>query len=366
MPLAAVLSQSKAPLELMELDVEPPGPGEVLVRMAAAGVCHSDLSVLQGRLVNPMPVVLGHEGAGTVEALGAGVTTLAVGDRVVLSWLAQCGECFYCQHHQASLCTTAGAAMIKATLQDGTTRFRRNGQPVYHMAGLGTFAQTCVVAEKGAVKLPDDIGFPQAALIGCGVLTGFGAAVNTGQIRVGESVAVVGCGGVGLNAIQGARIAGATQIIAIDLHDERLALARQLGATVTMKPGDKLPRDVRALTGGRGVDVAIEVVGFRETVRDAVRMTRPGGRVVLVGAGSEDVTLDVPLFGGVILTEKTIRGSLYGSSQVHIDVPRLLALYAGGQLKLDELVTETFQLKDINAAMDYCASERGARGVVVF
>ncbi len=366
MTVAAVMTRTGEPLALEDLELLPPGPGEVRVRMGAAGVCHSDLSVLQGRLVNPLPVVLGHEGAGTIEECGEGVTGLAVGDRVVLSWLAQCGECFYCRKHQASLCETAGAAMIKATLQDGTTRFRREGQPIFHMAGLGTFSTHCVVSAKAAVKLPEHIPFEQAALIGCGVLTGFGAAVNTGEIRVGESVAVIGCGGVGLNAIQGARIAGAACIIAIDLHDERLALARTLGATHTLKPGDSLNKQVRALTGGRGADVAIEVVGFKDTTRNAVRMTRPGGRVILVGAGSEDVTLDVPLFGSVVLTEKTIRGSLYGSSEVQLEVPRLLSLYETGQLHLKELVTQTFGFSQINEAMAYCAAERGARGVIVF
>jgi Zn-dependent alcohol dehydrogenase len=362
---AAVLESPRKPLTVTEIDVEPPRAGEVMVEVGASGVCHSDISVWNETLAHPVPLVLGHEAAGTVAGVGAGVTSVAPGDRVVLSWLAQCGTCFYCTARQPQLCEVAGVAFARGTLLDGTTRYRRDGQPVYQMAGLGTFTERCVVPEAAAVKIPDTIPLASAALIGCGVLTGFGAAVNTAGIRVGDTVAVVGCGGVGLSAVQGARIAGAGVIIAIDLHEERLALAARLGATHTLQPSDTVAKQVRALTGGRGADHVLEVVGRQQTVRDAIRMTRRGGQVVLVGAAGDDVTVTLPAFSGVVMTEKVIRGSLYGSSDVRRDVPRLVSLYQSGLLKLDEMVSETFPFAQVNEAVEYCAAEKGARAVVV-
>jgi len=363
---AAVMHGAGEPVEVTELALAPPRRGEVLVKMGASGVCQSDLSVWSGSLPNPMPMVLGHEGAGTVAALGAGVSTLMPGDHVVLSWLAQCGHCFYCLAGQPSLCESASSAMLRGTLLDSSTRYSRHGTPVHHMAGLGTFSEYCVVPAAAAVPVPDDIDIAQAALIGCGVLTGFGAAVNAARITAGESVAVLGCGGVGLNAIQGAQVCGARQIIAVDLHAERLQLARRLGATLALSPGESLVEQIREATEGRGADVAIEVAGRRESVRDSVRITRRGGRVVLVGAGPPDVRLDLPAFNGIVITEKTIIGSFYGSSWVPRDVRLLTDLYAAKRIKLGELITQTFGLDDIRPALDYCAAERGGRAVVVF
>lgn len=363
---SAVLEYPNQPLRITDVDLESPRVGEVKVQIGATGVCHSDISVYTAKLPNPMPVVLGHEGAGTIVEVGEGVKDLAVGDRVVLSWLAQCGECFYCVKGQPQLCEIAGVAFAKGSLLDGSTRYSRGGQDIYQMAGLGTFSRHCVVPARSAIKIPESIPLASAALIGCGVLTGWGAAVNTAGIGVGDIVAVLGCGGVGLNAIQGARMAGASTIIAVDMHDERLELAQTLGATHALKPTDSIAREVRALSGGRGVDVTLEVVGRQETVRDAVKMTRRGGQVVLVGAAGDDVLLSVPAFSGVVMTEKIIRGSLYGSSNVKRDVPRLVRLYESGQLKLDELVTEVFEFEKVNEAVDYCLSERGARAVMVF
>jgi alcohol dehydrogenase/S-(hydroxymethyl)glutathione dehydrogenase/alcohol dehydrogenase len=363
---AAVLESPTQPLKITELDLASPQQGEVMVEIGATGVCHSDISVFNETLPHPMPVVLGHEGAGTIVEVGEGVTGVAVGDRVVLSWLAQCGACFYCTHRQPQLCETAGVAFAKGTLLDGTTRYSTEGRPVYQMAGVGTFSQRCVVPARGVVKIPDTIPLSSAALLGCGVLTGFGAAVNTAGIGVGDTVVVLGCGGVGLNAVQGARIAGAQTIIAIDMHPERLDLAVKFGATHALQPADTVVKEVRRLTGGRGADHVLEVVGRQETVRDAVKMTRRGGQVVLVGAAGNDVTLTVPAFTGVVMSEKIIRGSLYGSSDVRRDVPRLVGLYEAGLLHLDELVTETFEFSQVNAAVDYCAAEKGARAVMVF
>lgn len=363
---SAVLERTNQPLQILEVDLEAPRAGEVKVEIVATGVCHSDIAVFTEKLANPLPVVLGHEGAGTVVEVGDGVKDLAPGDRVVLSWLAQCGECFYCVKGQPQLCETAGVAFAKGALLDGTTRYSRGGEGIFQMAGLGTFSRHCVVPARSAIKIPETIPMTSAALIGCGVLTGWGAAVNTAGIRVGDTVAVLGCGGVGLNAIQGARMAGASTIIALDMHDERLALAEQLGATHTLKPSDRTAKDVRALSGGRGVDITLEVVGRQETINDAVKMTRRGGQVVLVGAGGDEVKVSVPAFTGIVMSEKIIRGSLYGSSNVKRDVPRLVKLYEAGQLKLDELVTEVFPFEKVNDAVDYCLSERGARAVMKF
>jgi alcohol dehydrogenase/S-(hydroxymethyl)glutathione dehydrogenase/alcohol dehydrogenase len=338
----------------------------VLVDMGATGVCHSDLSVLDGKLPNPVPLVLGHEGAGTVLRVGAGVRHLAPGDRVVLSWLAQCGSCFHCQRGEASLCESANDAMFRASMLDGTTRFTLDGRQVHHMAGLGTFSRRCVVSEHAAVKVPESLGMAQAALLGCGVLTGFGAAVNTARVRPGETVAVLGCGGVGLNAIQGAQISGAGQVIAVDPSQERRELALRMGATTALAPSEELVTIVRDLTEGRGVDVALEVAGLQDTVNAAVRLTRKGGRIVLVGAGPREVALQVPAYTGMVLTEKTVVGSFYGSSLVARDVPMLVALYESGQLLLDELVTREFGFTEINDAVAYCRDQRGARAVVIF
>ncbi|MDP3135120.1 MAG: Zn-dependent alcohol dehydrogenase [Burkholderiaceae bacterium] len=362
---AAVMVQPREQLRIEELELEAPHADEVMVEIAATGVCHSDLSVYQGVLPTPLPVVLGHESAGTVVALGSHVTDLAIGDKVVLSLLAQCGKCFYCSHSQPVLCESGQASMLRSTLSDGTTRFRWNNAPVYHMTGLGTFAQRVVVPAASAMRLPESLPLTQAALLGCGVITGFGAAVNTAKVEVGECVAVLGCGGVGLNAIQGARISGASKIIAIDPREDRLALAQSLGATDVLTPGKGLIEKIRAMTEGRGVDVALEVAGRQQTIDDAIRMTRRGGRVVIVSAPGKDVVVNIPALGGLVMTEKSIRGSLYGSAHVRRDVARLLALYASGQLVLDKLVSATFDLDHINEAIEYCGAEQGARAIVI-
>jgi Zn-dependent alcohol dehydrogenase len=362
---AAVLERPNTAFSLVEFDLESPRAGEVLVEIGATGVCHSDLSVYDATLGNPMPIVLGHEGAGTVVAVGDGVTGLGVGDRVVLAWLAQCGGCFYCLHGQSELCEQAGFSFARSSLPDGSTRLSRGGRGVFQMAGLGTFARHCVVPAGSAVKVPGDLPFEAAALIGCAALTGFGSAVNTADIEVGDSVAVIGGGGVGLNAIQGARASGAGVIVVVDPNPARREAARAFGATHAFEPAPDLAREIRALTEGRGVDVAIEAVGRADAIDAAVRVTRRSGQVVLVGAAGEDVLLSVPAFPAIVMTGKRIIGSLYGSANVRRDVPRLVELYRRGVLRLDELVTETFVLEQINDALDYCAAGRGTRAVVI-
>src|SRR3954447_21306358 len=277
MPKAAVCAGLNQPLEIRDLDLAPPKAGEVLVRMGASGVCHSDLSIQNGTLFGAFPIVLGHEGAGVIEAVGDGDEDIAVGDHVVISWVPQCGTCFFCERGQAFLCEAGANAMMSGGLLDGTTRFSSDGEPVLQMACSGTFAERSVVPAIGVVKIPDDIPLDIAALIGCGVLTGVGAALNTADIHPGDTVAVIGCGGVGLNVIQGARIAGASEIIAVDLVPTKLSMAREFGATQTVCAAECDPvAAVLELTGQHGVDVAFEVIGLRQTIEQTITMTRRG------------------------------------------------------------------------------------------
>jgi alcohol dehydrogenase/S-(hydroxymethyl)glutathione dehydrogenase/alcohol dehydrogenase len=360
---AALFQQSGAPLRVDEITLAEPGPGEVAVDILATGVCHSDVSVFSGKLPAPLPLVLGHEGAGVVAALGAGVTDLAVGDHVVLSWLASCGRCYYCQRAEQHLCGRPRIMLGAHTMPDGSTRMSLDGVPVRQFCGLGTFSQRTVIPVGAAIKIDNDVPIASAALLGCGVLTGFGAAVHTGSVQVGDSVAVIGCGGVGLNAIQGARIAGATTIIAIDVHEERLTLAAALGSTHTLTARADIVKQVQKLTERRGADVVIEVAGRAETVNQAVTMSRRGGTTVLVGA-APGVGID-EVFNNVVMAGKNIKGCLYGSAHVKRDIPQLVRLYRQGSLLLDQLVTATFDFADIGAAVDYCAGENGARAVVL-
>ncbi|NMO01629.1 Zn-dependent alcohol dehydrogenase [Gordonia sp. TBRC 11910] len=363
MTTAALFEEAGAPLRIAEITVADPGPGEVVVDVTATGICHSDVGVFSGKLPAPLPLVLGHEGAGVVAAVGEGVDNVAVGDHVVLSWLASCGTCYYCQRAEQHLCGRPRTMLGAHTMPDGSTRMSLDGTAIRQFCGLGSFSQRTVVPSGAAIAISDEVPIASAALLGCGVLTGFGAAVNTGGVRVGDAVAVIGCGGVGLNAVQGARIAGATTIIAVDVHPERLALATRLGATHTLTAGDDVVRSVQRLTGRRGADVVIEVAGRPETVNQAVAMTRRGGTTVLVGAGPGVAVEEV--FNNVVMAGKTVKGCLYGSAYVQRDIPRLVDLYRSGALLLDQLVTETFDFADIGRAVDYCADEQGARAVVL-
>lgn len=364
---AAVLAAVGRPLEVRsDVEVEDPHPGEVLVRLVASGVCHSDLSAREGVMMMPTPVVLGHEGAGVVEAVGDGVTKVVPGDHVLVSWVPQCGECYLCVRGEGHLCDRAVVTMATGGLLDGTTRLRSGGARLHQMAATGTFAELAVVPESGTVPLPPDLDLTLAALLGCSVLTGVGAALNTARIRAGDSVAVIGCGGVGLNVVQGVRIAGAGAIVAVDTNPAKLRLAKGFGATETVdaSAGDAVS-GVMAVTGQRGADVVFEVVGAARTIDQAVTMTRRGGHTVLVGIPAMDVTLAVPAFLGLVLAGKTISGCWYGSSNVHADVPRLVGLYRSGELLLDDLVSRTIALDDVNDALDAMhAGGDAARAVV--
>ena len=367
MPKAAICTAVDSPLEITDVDLDSPKAGEVRVRLGASGVCHSDLSVRNGTLLQMLPAVLGHEGAGVVEEVGDGVDNLAVGDHVVISWIPQCGECPACERGNSVLCDAGSVAMFSGGMLDGTSRFSRDGQALFQMAGTGTFTQETIVPAIGAVKIDKDVPLASAALIGCGVLTGYGAATNTADIRPGDSVAVVGVGGVGLNVIQGAKYKGAEQIIAVDMSDGKLQTAQKFGATDLVNAGDGDPvSKVMELTGQRGAHVAFEVIGKKETIDQTIMMTGRGGEAVIVGVPDAETDIVINAAMGLIFGSKAIKGSLYGDSSVHTDVPELVRRYKDGQLMLDELVSHEIKLEDVNKAMDDMHSGEVSRSVIVY
>lgn len=357
---AAVLNGVNETVSVEPIEIRDPRPGEVLVRMGAAGVCHSDLHAVQGNLPMPLPCVLGHEGAGTVEAVGAGVSRVAPGDHVVLNWVPYCGSCWYCTSGRMYLCETG---FVRALASEA---LRRNGTGVNQLAGVGAMAEAALVPESACIPIDADIPFDRACLIGCGVMTGVGAVINTARVQPGESVAVFGVGGVGLNVVQGAAIAGAEPIVAVDMNEKKLDLARQLGATHAVNAGSAdAVSAIQDLTGGRGVDYAFEVIGRPEVVMQAFLAVRRGGKAVVVGLPGPADMVSVP---GMLLplAEKSLLGSLYGSANMARDVPRLVRLYRAGRLKLDELVSRRYSLAQVNEA--FAALEKGevVRGVIAF
>jgi len=361
---AAVLYELKTPLRVEDVDLDPPRAHEVRVKIAANGVCHSDWSVIHGVLRSPLPVVLGHEGAGVVDEVGPEVTLVKPGDHVVLSFAPYCGRCYYCALGRPVLCENMRIVMGKGTLLDGTCRLKKAGRDLFHMAGLSSFAQYAVVSEVACVRIPESVPLDRACLVGCGVMTGVGAAINTARVEPGASAVVIGCGGVGLNVIQGCALAGAATIIGIDLVDRKLEYARQFGATHALNAGrEDVVKAVRGLTDGRGADYAFEVIGLGKTIEQAYNLTRSGGTTVVVGAAAREETVTLPAWS--FLGEKIIKGSLYGSTRPHVDIPRLIDLYVKKKLKLDELITRTYPLDQVNEAM--AALEKGevARSVVV-
>lgn len=363
---AAVCHEVNQPVRIEEVTLEPPRRGEVRVRMAAAGVCHSDLSATQGIIPMKMPLVLGHEGAGVVEEVGEGVTHVAPGDKVVLAWVTPCGTCFYCRIGRPNLCELGERINNTNRMPDGSSRLRLGGEPLNVFSAVGTMAEQAVVPAQAAVKVDADAPLDRAALLGCAVMTGVGAVFNTAGVTPGSSVAVFGAGGVGLNAVQGAAIAGAERIVAVDTQPGKLELARTFGAThVVDARREDAVKAVRELTDGRGVDYAFEAVGHRETIERAYAATRKAGTCVVIGVGSlkESVALKaflIPLF------EKRLVGCWYGSANVHLEIPRLLALYRGGKLKLDALVTRRYALEQVNQAFADMVAGVNARGVIVF
>lgn len=341
------------PVELPE-----PGPGELRVRIRAAGVCHSDLSMVNGTLTPPFPLVLGHEAAGVAIAAGPGVTRVAVGDHVVLNWSPACRRCWYCAHGEPWLCETGGAPSAPR----GSTA---DGGPLHVALGLGAFAEEVVVPQNAVVPVPARLAFDQAALLGCAVLTGAGAVRNTAGVRAGESVAVLGLGGVGLSAVTAARAAGAAPIIAIDVSESKREPAGAAGATDFLLADDTLSKAVRALTGGRGADHCFECVGRAATIRSAWRATRRGGHVTVVGMGGRDDMLSLSALD-IFSSARTLRSSLYGSSDPDREVPELARAVLAGDLDLRPLITHRIGLDGVAAAFDRMAKGAGARSIVEF
>lgn len=369
---AAVLRRAAAsgpystsrPLQIEELTLDDPGPGELLLEITAAGLCHSDLSVVDGSRPRPLPMALGHEGAGVVRATGPGVRHVSVGDHVVTVFVASCGTCDTCREGRAALCEVAAAANGVGTLISGERRLRdASGASVNHHLGASVFSEYAVVSAHSAVKVDPELPPEQAALFGCAVLTGVGAVVNTAGLRAGQSIAIVGIGGVGLAALLGAIAAGARQIVAVDIHPEKLALARELGATHAVAAGPDAAAEVRDLTSG-GVDVAVETAGAVAAFETAYRATRRGGTTVTAGLPHPDAHWTVPPVH-LVAEERTIKGSYIGSAVPSRDVPRYLHMFQAGRLPIDRMLGAQYRLDDINEALDELATGKALRQVVV-
>jgi S-(hydroxymethyl)glutathione dehydrogenase/alcohol dehydrogenase len=356
---AAVLQSTDDKIVIRD-DVEAigPGPGQVKIRVRAAGVCHSDLSARTGALPQPMPAILGHEAAGDVIEVGDGVTGLAVGDRVIANWLPPCGTCSSCVRGEPYLCLTH---VIAAYLEP---RFLVGGVPAFGFGGCGAFAEEMVVPESGAVRIAGDVPYEIGALVGCGVMTGVGAVINTARVEPGATVAVIGCGGVGIAAIQGARLSGASVIVGVDTVGGKHAAARRFGATHAVRP-DQLAGLSAELTGGDGFDYAFEVVGTPETIRAAWSAARRGGTVVVVGAGRADRQVEFTPFE-LLFDGKKMLASLYGSADVGRDFPRLIGLWRAGRLDLERMITQRLKLDDIDAAVSALGQGEVIRQVVIY
>lgn len=364
---AAVLHNINQTLEIQDLTLEDPRPDEVRVKIHTTGVCHSDLSALRGKYTIRPPCVLGHEGAGEIVAVGSDVTDKKVGDHVILSFCMSCGNCRYCQTHRAALCIDPNniTRMSEGTRVDGTAPHSINGEKITPFMALGTFAEETVVNHKQAIVVDPELPLVATSLIGCGVSTGLGAVMNTAQVKPGSSVAVIGCGGVGLNVIQGAKIAGAKKIIAIDIIDEKLQFAKDFGATDVVNGTDVNPvKAVKALTHQLGVDYAFEVLGSQQTFLTALSCTGPNGAVVLVGVPSLQDSYSFPF--AEIIMDKKIMGCLYGSIDPATDFKKYLGFYREGKLKLDELVTREYPLEKINEVFEDMQAGKLARGIIRF
>ncbi len=353
------------PLELLDLDLAPPGRGEVLVRIKAAGLCHSDLSVIDGSRPRPTPMALGHEAAGIVEGLGVGVDDLAAGDHVVLVFVPSCGRCGPCAAGRPALCEPGARANGAGTLLNGKRRLSFRAEPVHHHLGVSAFATHAVAARESCVRIDSGLPLDIAALFGCAVLTGVGAVVNTAKVAPGASVAVVGLGGVGLSAVLGARLAGARQIVAVDLADEKLAFARALGATHTVNAAAKdAVQTIREISRG-GVEFAFDMAGAVPALELAYAATARGGTTVTAGLPHPDKRMALSPVT-LVAEERTLKGSYIGSAAPLRDVPRLIGLFQAGKLPVDALLTHRLKLEEINEGFDRLREGIGVRQVVVF
>ncbi|MDT2021026.1 zinc-dependent alcohol dehydrogenase family protein [Methylocella sp. CPCC 101449] len=353
------------PLTIQEIDIAPPGPGEVLVRIAAAGLCHSDLSVIDGSRPRPTPMALGHEASGVVAALGTGVDDLSIGDHVVLVFVPSCGHCLPCATGRPALCEPAAAANGAGTLLSGEKRISRNGTPINHHMGVSAFADHAVVSRRSLVRIDKDIPLEHAALFGCAVLTGVGAVINTAQISAGSTVAIVGLGGVGLSALLGAVACGADRVAAIDLDAGKLAVARQLGATETFESGSAdAIANIRDASNG-GYDTVIELAGSAKALELAYAVTKRGGTTVTGGLPAPSAMLQIPAVS-LVAEERTLKGSYIGTCVPARDLPRYLNLFRRGRLPVDRLLTDQINLDDVNAGFDRLREGKAIRQVVRF
>lgn len=357
-------------LTVAEVELDPPKEKELLVRIHAAGVCHSDLHTLKGELRTMPPLVLGHEGAGIVEAVGPGVTRFAVGDRILVNWLPACHICTQCQRGRPNLCERLASTTYQGALIDGTSRLHSvEGASVKQYLSASTMADYAVIPEDGAVHLQEGVPFEVGAIIGCAVITGVGAVINTAKVRPGSSAAVIGCGGIGLSAVLGCVVAGCHTIIAVDVFDEKLKFAKQLGATHTVNARHEDPvKALKAITGGgqgSGPDYAFDSVGSARTIPQALNATGPAGVTTVMGLHS--ALEDVPISAGqLIFQNKSLLGSFAGSARPDIDLPNLQRLYLAGKLDLDKLITKRYPLDDIALAFEDMEAGKVARGVLVF
>ena len=357
---AAVLREAKQPMQIEEVKISKPAPHEVLIRTTAAGVCHSDLHFADGLYPHPMPCVLGHESAGVVEAVGSEVRYVAPGDHVITCPSVFCGHCEHCLTGNMARCNTDEWKRDKSDAQ----RLSSNSGHVYQFSNLSSYAEQLLVSEHSIVKIRKDMPLERAALIGCAVMTGVGAVFHTAKVEPGSKVAVIGCGGIGLSAINGAALAGAGQIIAIDMFGSKLNLAKNFGATdvINASEGDVV-KMVREITGG-GVHYSFEAIGLKKTAEQAFKMVRSGGVATVIGM--IPVGTMVEIHGAELLQEKKLQGSMMGSNRFRVDMPRLVDFYLNGKLKLDDMVSSTIKLKDINGAFDNLRKGEVARQVIKF
>jgi S-(hydroxymethyl)glutathione dehydrogenase/alcohol dehydrogenase len=362
---AAVLDRVGAPLTVRTVRSAPLGPFDVGVRIRASGLCHTDLEAILGSVAAPMPIVLGHEGAGVVEAVGASVTRVKPGDHVVCSWNPHCGQCFYCEQDVPILCDRHIAAHRLGTIDDAPARLSLDGATLHHFMTLATHAEYAVIAEASAIVVPKEIPFDRACLIGCGVMTGVGGAVRMAKVTPGSTALVVGCGAVGLNVVQGAVIARAETIVAVDLSDQRLELARRFGATIALNPArDDVVAEVRTLTQGRGADFAFEAGGGEATLQLALEAARPGATVIILG--KTDPNKSISLRFGSLMGEKRIVRSSYGNARPRRDFPWLARLYLEGKLKLDVMIDRRLTLDQINEGFEGVKAGSLVRAVIEF
>jgi len=363
MKAKAVVLTAPNEYSVQEIELDAPKADEVRIRMVATGLCQSDMSIINGKLPMPMPMVLGHEGAGVVEEVGESVTNVVVGDHVITSVIAMCGECYFCLHQEPWLCTATD--LFSGMQPDGTSRVKLNGEYIAAFAALGNMAEQVVCPSMCVVAIDKKYDLKAAALVGCGVMTGAGAALNTAEVKPGSSAAIFGCGGVGLSALQGAKIAGANPLIAVDLSDEKLAAAREFGATHTVNASTDPVAQIMKITNDIGVDYAFEVTGFPAVASQAYNSTRRGGTTCLVGAASAELDYTFNALD-MALSSKKVCGCLYGSTNAKVDFAKLLGFYETGQLDLDRMCSRTYTIDEVHEGFDDLVAGKNIRGIILY